>query len=104
MRKNGNSQLLVAWIIYTNILEQEETFIRFSEFLAEYSVIEAVKFLNAGLRMLEDNQKLLMKQASYLLELKLWEQALKTLQRIGEPTEDVKEIIVMLTKMLMKEV
>ncbi len=96
VRKNTNSYLLVAWIIYTNILDQENTFIRFADFLAEYSSIEAVRFLNDGLRVLEDNQKLLVQQASYLLDLQLWEQALKVLRRIKEPAEDMKEIVSML--------
>ena len=100
IRENEISMLFVAWLVYTNLEEQEKTFLRLAELMSETNLIEAVRLLSHGLMVLEGNQNLLVQQANYLLELQLWNQALTTLKKIEEPTEEVKDIMTMLDNLV----
>lgn len=100
IRENEISMLFVAWLVYTNLEEQEKTFLKLAELMSETNLIEAVRLLSHGLMVLEGNQNLLVQQANYLLELQLWDQALTTLKKIEEPTEEVKDIMMMLDNLV----
>ncbi|WP_318708955.1 CgeB family protein [Candidatus Acetatifactor stercoripullorum] len=93
MRQKGISKCFIAWMICANLREREDTFVKTTGLLAEYSKVEAIELLTYGLLFLEKSQKLLMQKADLLMELNLWEEALKTLQAIEEPDGEVAEVI-----------
>lgn len=93
MRQNGISKCFIAWMICANLREREDTFVKTAGLLAEFNKVEAIELLTYGLLFLEKSQKLLMQKADLLMELNLWEEALKTLQAIEEPDGEVAEVI-----------
>ena len=93
MRQNGISKCFIAWMICANLREREDTFAKTAGLLAEFNKVEAIELLTYGLLFLEKSQKLLMQKADLLMELNLWEEALKTLQAIEEPDGETAEVV-----------
>ncbi len=102
IRQQSISMFFISWVIYAELQDQENTIIKLSKLMAESDRAEAVRLLSYGLLILEGKQKLLMQQANYLLDMQLWEQALRTLQKIESPTEELKESIEKLSNALHK--
>ncbi len=100
MRQGKVSKFFAAWLIYVNLRDQEEAFLKLSRLMAESSLTEAVEMLSYGLLFLEENSELLVQQADFLMELNLWEQALQTLQTITNPTGEIREVIAELSDAL----
>lgn len=101
IRQNSISMIFIVLTIYNDLRDQEETMIKLSKLMAETNIAEAVRLLSYGLLILEGNENLLIQQANFLMDLQLWEQALKTLQKIENPTEELKEAIFTLSNALL---
>lgn len=93
IRRNNISMFFCAWVIYTNLQEQENTFIKLAKLMAESSLVEAIEMLTYGLLLIKDSTEMLIQKADFLMELNLWEQALMTLQSISNPAQEINEVI-----------
>lgn len=93
MRQDSISKFFVAWVIFANLQEREETFIRLAEFFAEENISEAIELLSYGIFLVSEDDQLLLQKANYCMELSLWKQALETLQKVKEPTVEICEVI-----------
>lgn len=93
MRQESISKFFVAWLIFANLQEREDTFLRLAELFAEKNISEAIELLSYGLFLVGENDQLLLQKANYCMELNLWRQALETLQKINDPTMEICEVI-----------
>lgn len=93
MRQNKISKYFMSWMAHVNLDKKEETLVKLSQLMAETSLTEAVELLSYGLLFLKESPELLIQKAEFLMELNLWEEALKTLQMLPEPAEEIREIM-----------
>ena len=100
MRSQSVSKFFIAKMICSSLKEQEDTILKVAKLMAEFSLLEAVEMLTYGLLFWEDSSKLLIQKADYLIQLNLFEEALKVLQTIEEPTEEIKNLIEKLSAVL----
>lgn len=92
--RNGKiSKFFAVWCVYANLRDKEETVVRVTSLMAENSIPEAIEFLSYGLLLFPGSAMLLSEQASYFMDLNMWQEALKTLKQIENPDEEISAII-----------
>lgn len=93
IQREDISHFFVAWVINANLRDKEETMVKVASALAGNSITEAIEFLSYGLLFYPKAEKLLTEQASYFMDLSLWKNALETLQKIENPSGEIREIM-----------
>lgn len=93
MTSPGISKYFIVWVIYMNLRDRVETCIKVSRLFRRQSVKDAMEILIYALLFFPQNEMLLLEQADLLLENNLWEEALKTLNAIENPEEEIKNLI-----------
>lgn len=93
LKKRSLTKFFVAWVVYANLHDKVGTYLKLSQLMAESSLIDAVEVLTYALLLMPKTADLLLQKADYLMELNAWGEALKTLQMIENPNEEITMLI-----------
>ena len=93
IRCDSISKFFVCWVIFTNFQERESTYVKLSDLLAEYNILESIELLNYGLLFLRGSTQMLIQKANLLMQLNMWKDALETLRVIEEILCDLECIL-----------
>lgn len=93
MSQKQQSKYLLVWIAHANLKEPERALAYLSECMMKYNEISALETLSYGLILYPESQELLLQKAQCLMALNVWQEALKTLLLIKEPSIELQLII-----------
>ena len=88
------SKYLIVWIAYANLSRPEEVIACLGEYMMQYDVVSALEILSYGLLFFPNSTEILLQKAQCLMEVNMWQEALKTLYLIKNPEEEIGQIII----------
>lgn len=94
MSQKHQSRYLIAWIAYANLKEPERVLACLGNYMMQYNVVSALEVLSYGLLLFPNSSDILLQKAQSLMDLDMWQEALKTLKQIDKPSEEINQIIV----------